>query len=156
MLIKYSNIHWNTTKWQLKKWHIVRLIAFTTKICLTIFFFIFYQNERWVEWALSTETKISSVSAMSRQTPNTCSVHVEYSMIQCDLLYPHLKYKSKELKTFENLTLRTEHLKWVIEYCTQKGKTNIKHVNWTVYAIWLVLPLWKKLLYPTVPYTSHR
>ena len=34
-----------------------------------------------------------------------------------NILYPHLKFTSKELKTFENLTLRTEHLKWVIEYC---------------------------------------
>lgn len=41
----------------------------------------------------------------------------EYFNNEHNLLYPHLKYKSKELKTFENLTLRTEHLKWVIEYC---------------------------------------
>ena len=33
------------------------------------------------------------------------------------LLYPHLQYNSKELKTFENLILRSEHLRWVIQYC---------------------------------------
>ena len=33
------------------------------------------------------------------------------------LLYPHLEYSAKELKKFENITLRTTHLQWVIEFC---------------------------------------
>ena len=43
--------------------------------------------------------------------------HDEYFNDVNHLLYPHLQYKSKELKTFENLILRTEHLRWVIQYC---------------------------------------
>jgi len=33
------------------------------------------------------------------------------------LLYPHLGCKASVIKTFENLTLRTEQIKWIIEYC---------------------------------------
>ena len=34
-----------------------------------------------------------------------------------NLIYPHLQYTAKELKSFDNLTLRTEHLQHIIEYC---------------------------------------
>ena len=33
------------------------------------------------------------------------------------LLYPHLEYTSKELKTIENIFRRHEHLKGIIQFC---------------------------------------